>query len=314
MGVLVNGEWRDHKQPSDPEDTVLDRWITRDGTSGLPAEPGRYRLYVSYGCPFSHRVLLTRSVMGLEDAVAATQVSEIKRDNGWEIPEGADPVFGATRLHQLMASAEPGVTGRAAVPILVDERARRIVSTSSAAISRMFISEFDADGSPDLRPAAQAAEIDAMNDWIHDHINTGVYKAGLAPDQRAHEAAIETLFGAFDTLEDRLSGQRFLHGATMTLSDLWLFTTLIRLESVYALLFKCVLHPLRDYPNLWGLVRDLWSVPQIGRTVNFDLMKEHYFKSLIHTPHGAFELNPSGLIPVGPDLALNEPHRRDRFG
>ncbi|MEM9105353.1 MAG: glutathione S-transferase C-terminal domain-containing protein [Pseudomonadota bacterium] len=314
MGVLVNGEWKDHKQPSDPEDTLLDRRITRDGSSGLPVETGRYRLYVSYGCPFSHRVLLTRSLMGLENVVAATQVSEIKRDNGWEIPEGSDPLFGATRLHQVMALAEPGVTGRAAVPILVDERDRRVVSTSSAAISEMFISQFGADGSPDLRPHTQIARIDALNEWIHDRINTGVYMAGLAPHQEAHEAAIAALFEALDTLEDRLSGQRYLHGAEMTQSDLWLFATLIRLESVYALLFKCVLRPLREYPNLWGFVRDLWSVPEVAGTVDFDLMKEHYFKSLIHTPHGAFELNPSGLIPVGPDLRLNEPHGREVSG
>lgn len=312
MGVLVNGVWKDAKSEGDPDDTPLDNWITPNGAAGptgrggFPAEAGRYRLYVSYGCPFSHRVLLARTLLGLESVIATTDVTEVKRDNGWEIPADADPVFGATRLYQVIAAAEPRVTGRAAVPILLDEATRKIVSTSSADIVAMFASAFAdvAPDAPELFPAALRDEIRELNLWIHTHINTGVYKTGLAPNQAAYEAQLLSLFDALEEMDARLSERSYLHGDQVTASDIWLFTTLIRLDSVYGPLFKCLLKRVSDFPNLWAFTRTMWADPRVSSSVDFERMKRHYFLSLIHTPHGAFELNPTGIVPLGPVLQL----------
>lgn len=310
MGLLVNGVWTEAKGPGDPEDTPLQNWITPDGMpgptgrGGYRAEAGRYRLYVSYGCPFSHRVLMARAVLGLEDVIATTDVNEVKRDSGWEIPEGADPVFGATRLYEVIASAEPGITGRAAVPILVDEETRTMVSTSSPDIVAMLSASYGTGDAPDLVPDAIETDIKELNQWVNDNINVGVYKTGLAPNQTAYEAQARALFEALDTMETRFDGRPYLHGAQLTASDLWLFATLIRLDTVYGPLFKCGLKRLSAYPQLWGFVRRMWALPTIKRTVDFERMKQHYFLSLIHTPMGTFDLNPSGLVPLGPDLGL----------
>ncbi|MEM8729266.1 MAG: glutathione S-transferase C-terminal domain-containing protein [Pseudomonadota bacterium] len=311
MGLLVEGVWTEAKAPGDPEDTPLQNWITPDGApgptghGGYRAEPGRYRLYVSYGCPFSHRVLMARALLGLEDVIATTDVIEVKRDNGWEIAAGADPVFGATRLHEVIAAAEPGVTGRAAVPILVDEKTRSMVSVSSQDIVAMLSAAFAGANTPDLMPGALESEIKDLNQWITDHINIAVYKTGLAPNQTVYEQQAHALFDSLDRMEARLSGQPYLHGEHLTASDLWLFATLIRLDTVYGPLFKCTMRRGPEFPHLWGFVRRMWARPAIVRTVDFERMKQHYFLSLIHTPMGVFELNPSGLVPLGPDLGLD---------
>jgi glutathionyl-hydroquinone reductase len=322
MGVMINGQWhQDATAVEMPVETVLGNWVTVDGSagpsgaSGFRAERGRYHLYAAKACPFAHRALSMRALKGLEKIVPLTFTRDIKRHDGWELDPGADPVFNERNLHGVFAKAEPDYTGRAAVPVLLDKTSRRIVSTNSADIARMFETAFDDVGAlpGDYYPGSKATAIDELNGWLQDHVNFGVYRVGFSLDQAEYEEAIESLFLALDTLETRLDGQRYLHGDDVTESDIWLFATLIRFDAVYALLFKCSRRRIADYPNLFGYLRDLYAMPELAGTVDLDGIKRHYYLSLMHNPAGALDLNPSGLVPDGPELNLSTPHGREKF-
>jgi putative glutathione S-transferase len=289
-------------------------WVTADGASGFAAEPGRYHLYVSLACPWAHRTLIFRRLKGLEDIIPVSVVHWHMAEHGWTFgtnEQGGDEctgdrLGGRAYLHQLYTDAQADYTGRVTVPVLWDTRTHTIVNNESAEIIRMFNSAFDAwgDAGLDLYPADLRDEIDAINETVFHTVNNGVYKAGFATSQAAYEDALDALFATLDDLEARLAGQRYLLGDRMTEADWRLFTTLLRFDPVYHGHFKCNRRRLVDYPNLWAYTRELYQVPGVAETVNFRHIKHHYYVS-----HRT--INPTGIVPKGPDIDFAEPHGRD---
>lgn len=285
-------------------------WVTADGRSGYPPAAGRYHLYVSWACPWAHRTIILRKLKGLEPVVGLTAVDPIRDERGWAFREGPghspDPINGFRLLSEAYAATDPGYRGRITVPVLWDRETRRIVSNSDDDILRMFNAEFQpwSSRAADYYPAALRPEIDRMNDFLYDHVNNGVYRAGFATSQRAYEAAVLGLFAALDQLEARLAGQRYLFGRTLTESDWRLFVTLVRFDAVYHGHFKCNLRRIADYPQLSGYLRDLYQHDGVAETVNLDHIKRHYYAT--HR-----EINPTGIVPLGPELDLTSPHGRE---
>ena len=317
MGKLIDGVWHDvgydTKQTGGRfvrrESQFRDR-VTADGSSGFKAEPGRYHLYVSLACPWAHRTLIFRRLKRLEDVISISVVHWHMAENGWEFGDGkrctGDRLGGREYLHQVYTDARPDYSGRVTVPVLWDAKENTIVNNESAEIIRMLNREFDAwgDASLDLYPEALRAEIDALNEVIFRRVNNGVYKAGFATRQEAYEEAFEELFETLDDLEARLGRQRYLLGGRLTEADWRLFTTLLRFDPVYHGHFKCNRRRLADYPNLWGHTRELYQVPGVAETVNLHHIKQHYYGS-----HGS--VNPTGIVPKGPDIDYAAPHGRD---
>lgn len=327
MGLLQDGKWVDQWYDTKStgghfkrSESQFRNWITADGSagpsgsSGFKAEKDRYHLYVSLACPWAHRTLIFRTLKGLEDYISVSVVDPLMVENGWEFrkaetrTEGAtdDALFGSDYLYQVYLKADPNYSGRVTVPVLWDKQQNTIVSNESAEIIRMFNSAFnDLTGNRlDFYPEALRREIDELNDWIYPTINNGVYKAGFATSQDAYEKAFNALFEALDKLEERLSTKRYLIGTTLTEADWRLFTTLIRFDAVYVGHFKCNLRRIEDYPNISGYLRELYQVPGIKETVNMRHIKEHYYRS-----HKT--INPTGVVPSGPELNFDAPHGRD---
>ena len=322
MGLLVDGEWHtdwyDTKSTKGRfvrKDSSFRNWVTSDGSpgpsgeGGFPAEPGRYHLYVSMACPWAHRTLIFRRLKGLEEMISVSVVNAYMGDEGWTFDAGddvvPDTVNNKTRLHEIYTLARPDYTGRVTVPILWDKKRNTIVSNESSEIIRMFNSAFDEIGAlpGDYYPEALRGEIDALNDFIYPNINNGVYRAGFATTQEAYEEAVTELFAALDELEERLSRSRYLVGDQITEADWRLFTTLVRFDAVYVGHFKCNIRRIVDYPNLWGYLRDLYQQPGIAETVRIGNIKEHYYAS-----HDT--INPTRVVPVGPDIDFMSPHGR----
>jgi putative glutathione S-transferase len=278
------------------------------GASRFPAEPGRYHLYVSLACPWASRAVIVRKLKRLDQAVGMTVVSPDMLENGWTFEGGPDPLTGFRYLYELYAAADPAYTGAATVPVLWDTDTRTIVNNESSEIIRMLNHAFDAWGDPDvdLYPAGLAPEIDALNARIYGAVNNGVYKAGFATAQAAYEEAVLPLFAMLDELNERLAAQRFLVGRQVTEADIRLFTTLVRFDLVYYSHFKCNIRQLRDYPNLEGWLRDVYQTPGVAETVDLAQIKRHYYGSQRW-------VNPTGIIPVGPDVDLTAPHGRQRL-
>ena len=324
MGRLVDGIWKDewYDTGSDGKfkrsESQFRDWITVDGKPaegrerGFKAEPGRYHLYVSYACPWAHRTLVYRKLKKLEDVISVDVVHHFMGENGWTFVEedGAtgDTLYGSEFLHQIYTRADPTYSGRVTVPVLWDKKEQTIVSNESSEIIRMLNSAFDAwgDASVDLSPAHLRREIDAVNDRVYPAINNGVYRAGFATTQGAYEEAFDELFDALDDMEQRLARSRYLVGDKTTEADWRLFTTLIRFDAVYYSHFKCNLRQIRDYPNLSNYLRDLYQVPGIASTVNMLHIKAHYYAS-----HET--VNPTRIVPKGPELDFTAPHDRTRF-
>ena len=316
MGMLVDGQWKDVWYDTSStegrfvrQQSAFRHWITADGSSGFPAEKGRYHLYVSYACPWAHRTLIFRTLKGLEEHISVSVVNPLMLDHGWtfEPDEGVipDPIGGAEYLFQVYTRAQPDYTGRVTVPILWDRETETIVNNESSEIIRMLNSEFNAIGAtgPDFYPDELASEIDAINDFVYPNINNGVYRAGFATTQEAYEEAVTALFDALDTIEERLGGRRYLVGDRITEADWRLFTTLLRFDPVYVGHFKCNIRRIEDYPNLWGFTRELYQVPGVSDTVHMDHIKRHYYAS-----HAT--INPTGVVPLGPDIDFTIPHGR----
>ncbi|MFC4050710.1 glutathione S-transferase family protein [Actinomadura syzygii] len=281
--------------------------ITADGSSGLRAEPGRYRLFVSYACPWAHRSLIVRRLLGLEDAIGVGVVDPIRDERGWRFPD-RDPVTNAEFLSELYLRSDPDFTGRYTVPSIWDTETERLVTNDFPNITTMLETEFTAlqrPDAPDLYPEALRPGIDEMNDLLYTAINNGVYKAGFATSQGAYEDAFDALFTALDQLEERLASSRYLFGDEITESDVRLYPTLARFDAVYYSHFKCNLRRITDYPNLWAYARDLYSVPAFGETTNFDHIKRHYY--VTHR-----NINPTGIVPKGPSIDWTTPHNRER--
>lgn len=320
MGLLVDGVWTDQWYDTKStggrfvrKDASFRNWITPDGAAGssgkggFKAEAGRYHLFVSYACPWAHRAMVFRKLKGLEDLISLSAVQPLMLENGWEFAE-TEPVAGAKYAWNIYAKADPSYTGRATVPILWDKHQNTIVSNESSEIIRMFNSAFDdLTGSElDFYPAALRIEIDEVNERIYHTLNNGVYKSGFATTQEAYEEAVTALFDTLDFLEDRLSTRRYLAGEQLTEADWRLFTTLVRFDAVYVGHFKCNIRRIADYPNLSNYLLELYQVPGVAETVDMPTIKQHYYGS-----HES--VNPTRIVPVGPDLDFLAPHNRDRL-
>ncbi len=286
--------------------------VTADGSSGFPAEAGRYHLYVSLACPWAHRTIIVRKLKGLEDVIGLSLVDPIRDERGWRFgPDFPDPLgHGWDYLSEAYAATDPSFAGRITVPTLWDTQTGRVVNNESSDILVMLNDEFDAlaaHADVDLYPAALREEIDELNAWVYDDVNNGVYKSGFAATQGAYEAAVLPLFAALDRLDERLATRRYLFGDEPTLADWRLFTTLARFDAVYVGHFKCNLRRIADFANLSGYLRDLYQRPGIAETVDFDQIKRHYY--VTHR-----SINPTGIVPVGPVLDLDGPHGREGVG
>lgn len=321
MGLLINGTWHDqwydtktHEGEFVRNESLFRHWITTDGSSDFPAEAGRYHLYVSLACPWAHRTLVMRALKKLENLISVDIVHPLMRENGWtfstetqakDTEANGDSQLNANYLYQLYTHENSDYTGRVTVPILWDKKQQRIVNNESADIIRMLNSAFDNLGATknDYYPPALHTQIDAINSWIYDTVNNGVYKAGFATTQAAYDKAVTALFTSLDSLNERLCTQRYLLGDQMTEADVRLFTTLVRFDPVYVSHFKCDHKRIADYPALSGYLRDIYQTPGIAQTVNLDHIKQHYFCS-----HSM--INPTGIIPVGPDYDFNAAHGR----
>jgi putative glutathione S-transferase len=287
--------------------------ITADGSSGYPAEAGRYHLYVSLACPWAHRAIIVRRLLGLEDVVSMSVVDPVRDEKGWAFREGdghgPDPVCSFQYLSEAYLRTDPTYEGRYTVPCIWDRVTQRLVTNNYPDITIDFETQFTAfhrPGAPDLYPERLRAEIDEVNAVVYEDVNNGVYRAGFATSQAKYDAAVEALFARLDWLEARLAGQRHLVGTQLTEADVRLFTTLARFDAVYVGHFKCNLRRLVDYPNLWGYARDLYQRPGFGETVSFDHIKRHYY--MTHD-----RLNPTRIVPRGPLVDWNAPHGRDRL-
>jgi len=316
MGRLIDGDW--HADVSnevwadlDHEETAFRNEV---GTEVHPADPERYHLYVSWACPWAHGTLLTRALLGLDDAIGISVVDPHRQDDGWEFtPEKAgstpDRLHGSDYLHEVYTGADPDYTGRVSVPVLWDREAETIVNEESDEIMRTLAANFGGGGGPgngiDLYPEGRRDEVDDAIDDLYGPVNRGVYRAGFAETQADYEAAVADVFDALDHWEDVLSEQRFLLG-DLTLADLRLFATLVRFDSVYYTHFKVNRRRVVDYPNLWGFTRDVYGLPGVAETVNLDHIKEHYYRS--HT-----DINPTGFVPVGPDVDFEAAHDREEL-
>ncbi len=314
MGRMIDGRWHAGKVTEDSADGAFKRqdagfrdWVTADGgpgpdgQQGWPAAKGRYHLYVSYACPWAHRTLIVRALKGLEEMIGVSVVDPVMLEQGWtfETERGGtgDPLHGADFLWQLYARARDGYTGKVTVPVLWDRERETIVSNESAEIIRMLTQAWDGLGAKpgDFYPAEHRAAIDAINADVYDRVNNGVYKAGFATTQSAYEEAVLPLFETLDRLEALLAKQDWLVGERMTEADIRLFTTLVRFDPVYVGHFKCNIRRIVDYPALEAYLERILSDPAIAETVHLDHIQTHYYAS--HR-----DLNPCGIVPVGPDL------------
>lgn len=325
MGQLVDGVWQNvwydttstggHFKRSTSQ---FRHWVTtenhlgEDGQTTFKAEKDRYHLYVSLACPWAHRTLLMRQLKGLEQIIPVSIVHPLMLENGWtfgkDFPAATgDTLYHSDFLYQLYLRADPHYSGRVTVPVLWDKQQQTIVSNESADIIRMFNSEFDAIGARagDYYPLALRTEIDALNSWIYDSLNNGVYRAGFATRQAAYDEAVDGVFAALQRLEQILGQQRYLTGERLTEADLRLWTTLIRFDPVYVTHFKCDQQRISDYPNLYGFLRDIYQMPGLADTVNMPHIRHHYYRS-----HAT--LNPHGIVSIGPEQDLHAPHGRDR--
>jgi glutathionyl-hydroquinone reductase len=318
MGALINGVWSSGNLASTTdgrfvrESSRFRHWVTPSGcagptgTGGYGAEVDRYHLYVSLACPWAHRALIGRRLLGLEAAISVSVVHWYMGNSGWTFEDGAgvvpDPIFRAKYLHQIYTASTSDYTGRVTVPILFDKVSRSIVNNESSDILRILNSAFAGLTAQviDLYPPNLRKDIDAVNSLVYDNINNGVYKAGFATTQSAYNAAVVSLFDALDQLEQRLARRRYLCGRQFTEADIRLFTTLVRFDAVYVGHFKCNRRRLVDYPNLWAYTRDIYQHPGIGPTVNMLHIKRHYYES-----HST--INPLGIVPIGPDIDFNAP-------
>jgi glutathionyl-hydroquinone reductase len=322
MGMLVDGVWQDVWYDTKETKGHFKRaasqfrsWVTADGapgptgSGGFMAEADRYHLYVSLACPWAHRTLVFRKLKMLENLISVSIVDPLMLENGWEFKDRdggtVDHIYASKTLWQIYKRASPHYSGRVTVPVLWDRKTATIVNNESAEIIRMFNSAFDrlTGSTLDFYPAELREDIDALNDIIYDAVNNGVYKTGFATTQEAYEENVTRLFATLDRLDERLGKGRYLFGDRLTEADWRLFTTLLRFDAVYVGHFKCNVRRIDDYQHLPGYLRDLYQVPGVRETVNFWHIKNHYYRS-----HRT--INPTGIVPAGPDLDLERPNQR----
>jgi putative glutathione S-transferase len=323
MGLLVDGVWQDEQVRTQDgrfvrPTTSYRNWVTDDGSpgptgeGGFSAARGRYHLYVALACPWAHRTVIFRALKRLEDVVSMSVVEPLYGPHGWKFGPrpGATPdtVNGKSELAEIYLLADPRFTGRVTVPVLWDKERRTIVNNESAEIIRMLNAAFGrfTNVTTDYYPPALRAEIDEINALVYANVNNGVYRAGFAATQEAYDEAFESLFAVLADIEQLLSRRRYLAGEAITEADWRLFTTLVRFDAVYYSHFKCNLRRIIDYPNLSNYLRDLYQQPGVAATVNMDHIKAHYYGT--HR-----DLNPRGIVPLGPLLDFMAPHDRARL-
>ncbi len=294
------------------EDQFRD-WVKEDPASDYPAEVNRYHLYVSLACPWAHRTIIVRILKRLENVIGLTVVDPIRDERGWAFRNGPghseDPINGFQYLSEAYKASDKSFKSRVTVPVLWDKKRGRIVNNSEVDIVRMLNSEFNAftESDLDLYPERLRPEIDRVNDLVYSNVNNGVYRTGFATTQKSYENAVRRLFEVLDNLEELLSKQRYVVGTRPTEADWRLFPTLIRFDAVYHGHFKCNIRRIVDYPNLSGYLRDLYQHDRIAATVNYEHIKQHYY--VTHT-----DINPTQIVPVGPEMDLSAPHDRDLLG
>ncbi|TDQ52963.1 glutathione S-transferase family protein [Actinorugispora endophytica] len=288
--------------------------ITADGSGGWPVEPGRYRLVVSRACPWANRSMIARRLLGLESALSLAVADPIQDERSWRFtldPDGRDPVLGIRYLAEAYAAREPGYTGGVSVPAVVDVPSGKLVTNDYLRLPAELATEWAGlhrEGAPDLYPAPLRAEIEEVSDAVFRDVNNGVYMCGFARRQATYDRAFTALFDRLDALSERLATRRYLVGDSVTVADIALFVTLVRFDAVYHGHFKCNRSKLTEMPVLWAYARDLFQTPGFGDTVDFDHVKRHYY--VVHA-----EVNPSGIVPAGPDLSgWTAPHGREALG
>lgn len=327
MGLLIDGRWHDQWYDTESSGGRFERdtakfrnWVTPGGEAGPSGEAGfaadadRYHLYVSLACPWAHRTLIMRALKGLESMIDISVVNPLMLENGWtfdsDFPAATgDKLYGSEFMHQIYTRSKPDASGRVTVPVLWDKKGEQIVSNESAEIIRMLSSAFDHLGAEegDYYPAELRDEIDHWNALIYDRVNNGVYKAGFATSQAAYDEPVAALFDTLDRLEDHLKRNRYLVGGRLTEADIRLYTTLVRFDPVYVSHFKCDRHRIADYPALSNYLRDLYQRPAFRSTTNLEHIRNHYYRS-----HPG--VNPTGIIPIGPEFDLEAPHHREELG
>ncbi|MEX2516603.1 MAG: glutathione S-transferase family protein [Gammaproteobacteria bacterium] len=319
MGLLIEGVWHDKWYDTEAndgrfvrEDSQFRNWISADGHTGFQTEANRYHLYVSLACPWAHRTLIFRRLKKLEDIISVSIVNPYMGEHGWtfepdEVCVG-DTINNRKFLYEIYTLAQPDYSGRVTVPVLWDKHKQTIVSNESAEIIRMLNNEFNAftDDRSDYYPPLLQKKIDSINKQVYRYVNNGVYRCGFATRQEAYEEAFADLFDNLDELEALLGAQRYLVGEQLTEADWRLFTTLVRFDAVYVGHFKCNRRRIADYPNLSNYLRELYQYPGVEPTVNFRHIKQHYYRS-----HPT--INPTRIVPAGPEQDLSQPHNRGRL-
>ncbi len=323
MTTKMAGKWQVEKGEFLRAVSSFRNWVTKDGRAGpggkagFAAEPDRYHLYVSYACPWAHRTLIVRALKGLEDIISVSVVHPLMPDESWMFGDDSGNKYpGATEdhinhahyLYENYQKAHPNFDGLVTVPVLWDKKCETIVNNESSEIIRMLNTAFDdyTDSDIDFYPPSLREKIDVINDLVYHNVNNGVYQAGFATSQKAYEKAYDRLFNTMDQLEKSLSKQRYLVGNQITEADWRLFTTLVRFDAVYYNHFKTNKQRLIDYPNLWAYTRELYQIPGVAETVNMNHIKYHYFAS-----HRS--INPTGIVPKGPDIDFMFAHGRENF-
>ncbi|MHA6796299.1 glutathione S-transferase family protein [Pseudonocardia bannensis] len=288
--------------------------ITADGSSRWPVEAGRYRLIVARACPWANRTVIVRRLLGLEPVLSMGIAGPLHDERSWRFhldPDNRDPVLGIEFLGEAYRAADPDYDAGITVPAMVEIASGRVVTNDYAQLTLDFSSQwaaFHRDGAPDLYPQAHRAEIDEINEQVFRDVNNGVYKAGFAKGQSAYERAYTELFDRLDALSDRLATRRYLVGDTITEADIRLWVTLVRFDAAYHGHFKCNRHKLSEMPVLWAYARDLFQTAGFGDTIDFEQIKQHYYG--VHA-----EINPTGIVPAGPDLTnWLSPHGREELG
>ena len=292
------------------ESTFRD-WVRADGSSRFQPEAGRYHLYVSRACPWAHRTLIGVALMGLQRVIDISYVDPIRDQRGWTFSGGeyTDPVNGFRFLSEAYHAMDPDYGARVSVPVLWDKRDKVIVNNESADILRMLSTVFAplAEHPVELYPTQLSDEIDELNETIYEAVNDGVYRTGFARSQEAYDRSVQALFQLLDQLDMRLAEQRFLFGSQPLESDWRLFPTLARFDAVYQIHFKCSIRKLTEYENLWPYARDLYQSPGIAETVDFDEIRNHYYRTQT-------QINPSGIVAAQPAESFALSHHRSRLG
>lgn len=295
MGYFQDGQWKTGWYPSDDDGRfVRPATSFRDQVRPKDIQPGRYHLYVSLACPWAHRTLVARSVLGLEEYFSVSIVDWFLDDEGWAFRDnedsGVDDLFGHDYLRKVYLEADSNYSGRVTVPILWDKESQTIINNESREILRMMSTTFREYGNgKDLSPEEHRESIDETIEAIYEPVNNGVYKSGFAKSQKAYDEAVSTLFQALDRLNEELEGKDYLVGGQLTEADICLFTTLIRFDPVYFVHFKCSQKRIADYTNLSPYLQRLYEIPEIAKTVNFKHIRHHYFES-----HRS--VNPQGIV------------------